>query len=286
MRIARALLVAHVAALAFGLGGLLIALPHPELWVKSELGRRVFDFGMRYGGSTHILFGALAMLAFGIAVLGARRTLIFFACAVGLSLSAELIGTGTGWPFGNYAYTDYLGYKVLGRVPFTIPLSWFYMGLASYLLGRTLATRLGVRRVAAWGLGLGVWFLIVWDLVLDPAMADSSMTVKFWHWHQAGPYYGMPVQNYAGWAATGLLFMALGRALWRRDVDPVRDGLPLWFPMAVYAANTGFAMVLSASVGLWPPIALSALLGLAPALLAWQPRPPRRAVQPQPSAVG
>ena len=50
-----------------------------------------------------------------------------------------VIGTGTGDPFGNYEYLSGLGYKVLGHVPFSIPLSWFYMGLASFMLGSVLA---------------------------------------------------------------------------------------------------------------------------------------------------
>ncbi len=131
MKLARALLVGHATALVFGLAGMLIALPHPELWSSSPLGQQAFAFGMQYAGPLHMVLGAAAMLAFGGATLGWRRTLLFFALACGLSLTSELIGTGTGYPFGNYEYTSGLGYKILGRVPFSIPLSWFYMGLAS-----------------------------------------------------------------------------------------------------------------------------------------------------------
>jgi putative membrane protein len=265
------LFAAHVIALVFGLIGLLIVLPHPELWAHDPRAVEVFDFSMRYAGSLHIIFGAATMFAVGRLVLGWRRTLIFAAVASGLSLSSELIGTGTGWPFGNYAYTDFLGYKVLGRVPYTIPLSWFYMGLASYLLGGVLVTRLGVRRRTAWSLALGVWFLTVWDLVLDPAMAHDSLRVQFWVWDEAGPYFGMPVKNFVGWSLTGLLFMAISRAVWRREVEPRASAMR--FPLAMYAVNLAFAMVLSAGVGLWIPILLSTVLGLLPAALAVNPRP-------------
>ncbi len=62
---------------------------------------------------------------------------------------------------------------------------------------------------------------MVWDLVLDPAMAHESLPVTFWVWNQTGPYFGMPVQNFAGWAGTALLFMgleplAVGDATWGR----------------------------------------------------------------------
>jgi putative membrane protein len=79
----------------------------------------------------------------------------------------------------------------------------------------------------------------------------------------------MPVQNFVGWTATGALFMAVSRAVWRTDPDPAR--IPASFPLAMYAINMGFAVALSASVGLWIPVALALLLGLLPALLALAP---------------
>jgi carotene biosynthesis associated membrane protein len=272
MRLARVLLVAHLSALIFGLAGLLIALPHPELWAGDKQAARVFDFGMKYAGSLHIVLGAAAMAAFGVVAIGWRRTAIFCGCAVPISLSSELIGTGTGWPFGNYAYTNFLGYKVAGHVPFSIPLSWFYLGFSALLLGSAIAEGRDLRPRGVWSVGLGVWFLTVWDLVLDPAMAHRSLAVRFWNWSETGPYFGMPIQNFIGWSATGLLFMALARWLWRGDIEPARNRTSGWFPFIVYAANTFFAMALSASVDLWVPIALAALLGLVPAMLALRPR--------------
>src|SRR3712207_4901114 len=115
MRLAWLLLIGHLAALVFGLAGLLVAPPHPEWWADDPNAVRVFEFGMEQGGATHIVLGAAAVFAFGWSALGWRRTLIFFVAATALSLGSELIGTGTGWPFGNYAYTSFLGAKVLGR---------------------------------------------------------------------------------------------------------------------------------------------------------------------------
>jgi uncharacterized membrane protein len=264
--LALALFFAHLAALVFGLVGILVMLPNPQLWAGDPNAVEVFDFSMRYAGSLHIIFGAATMAAVGVLSIGWRPTLIFAVVSYPLSLTSELLGTGTGWPFGNYAYTDFLGYKVLDHVPYTIPLSWFYMGLASYLLGHLLAIRLNVERLTAWSLGLGVWFLTVWDLVLDPAMAHESLLVKFWVWDEAGPYFGMPIKNFIGWSVTGLIFMALSRLLWRRDRGPAPGTVRLIF--AVYAVNLLFAMVLSAAVGLWVPVVLATVLGAVPALFA------------------
>ncbi|MBA2754618.1 MAG: carotenoid biosynthesis protein [Chloroflexia bacterium] len=278
-RVSWGLLAGHVMALVFGLGGLLIALPNPELWSDSATGRDVFDFGMTYAGSMHIIFGAAAVFALGMVALGWWRTAVFFVLSTGISLGSELVGTGTGWPFGNYEYTDFLGYKVLDRVPFTIPLSWFYMGLACYLAGVSLARLIGRRwRVGttALSIGLGVWFLVVWDMVLDPAMAHEDLMVQFWTWSETGPYFGMPAQNYVGWAATGLIYMVLSRAVWRRDPDPT--AYPASFPALVYVANIVFASALSFSVGLWQPVVIAVMLALLPLLLGLVERDAGRAV--------
>ncbi len=263
----RSLFGGHLIALAFGLGGLLIALPHPELWAGSRFAAQVFSFGMTYAGSLHIILGAATMLAFGFVFLGFRRTSIFFVITVCCSLSAELIGTGTGWPFGNYAYNDGLGLKVLGRVPFTIPLSWFLIGFSAFLLGNVLAGTRVKRHQVMWSVAFGAYLLTVWDLVLDPAMASSSMPIRFWTWFQSGPYFGMPIQNFAGWTLIGILFMAISRLLWRQ---PARiDEFPAWVPLSIYLVNMGFAMVLSLSVGIWQPTVAAIFFGCVPAVYAW-----------------
>ena len=281
MKIATILLGAHIGALSFGLLGLLYVIPNLARFAADPRAMQVYVFGMTYAGSLHILLGAAAMFAYGVAALGWRRTGLFFAFAIPYSLLSELIGTGTGWPFGNYAYTNYLGYKVLGHVPFSIPLSWFYLGFASYVIGSIIAGNMGWtgRARTLLGIGLGVWFLTVWDLVLDPAMAHEAMVIRFWEWGEVGPYMGMPIKNFVGWSLTGLVFMALARWSWNEDLDVRSPALRPWFPFTVYTANTVFAMVLAGSVGLWGAIVLALVLGIIPATLVL--RTPRRR-QPTP----
>jgi uncharacterized membrane protein len=266
MTLAHGFLVLHALTAAFGLAGMLIAIPRPELWASSATAGRVFALGMQHGGAVQIALGAAAMLAYGIATLGGRRTVVFLVASGGVSLAMELIGTTTGWPFGPYGYGETLGPKVLGRVPIAIPLSWFTVGLASYLLGRVVLQRHARRRRTAWSIVLGVWFLTVWDLVLDPAMSHAAVPVRFWTWEASGAYLGMPLRNLAGWAITGAAFLALARLGWGGDdVDVAR--LPVAFPAAVYAVNVGFAMALAAAAGLWTPILLAGTLALVPWLV-------------------
>jgi uncharacterized membrane protein len=279
----RSLFAGHLIALAFGLGGLLIALPHPELWAGSRFAGTVFNFGMTYAGPLHISLAAATMLAFGLVFLGLRRTLIFFITTVSLSLTAELIGTGTGWPFGNYAYNEGLGFKILGRVPFTIPLSWFSIGFSAFLLGSVLAATRVKRHQTFWSIALGAYLLTVWDLVLDPAMASAKMPIRFWTWFERGPYFDMPVQNFVGWTLTGILFMTVSRLLWRRNVR--MDEFPAWIPLGIYLANMGFAMALSMSVGLWEPTLAAIVFGCVPAVVAWWSQRTRRPVAEASSTV-
>lgn len=85
MSLAWGLLAAHLGALVFGLIGLLIMLPHPDLWASDPNAVRVFDWSMTHAGSTHIVFGALTMSAFGIIVLGWRKTAIFAVISIAFS---------------------------------------------------------------------------------------------------------------------------------------------------------------------------------------------------------
>ncbi|MDF2759840.1 MAG: hypothetical protein K0S99_2474, partial [Thermomicrobiales bacterium] len=61
MKLASVLLVGHLAALLFGLAGLLVALPNPQWWSGDANAVKVFEFGMQYAGATHIVLGAAAV---------------------------------------------------------------------------------------------------------------------------------------------------------------------------------------------------------------------------------
>jgi uncharacterized membrane protein len=298
MRVVKILFFCHLAALVFGIAGLLVMLPHPELWSWNPFLIEVFNFGIRYAGSLHIIFGAATMLLFGLLFVGTRKTLIFFMASTSISLSMELIGTSTGFPFGPYSYTSFLGIKILDHVPYSIPLSWFYMGFTSYILASMIVSRLWQRYYMAptrlanaatqlplrgqasrketfWSLVLGAYFLTVWDLALDPAMASNYLPLHFWIWHQTGPYFGMPISNLVGWSVTGLAFMGVSRLLWRTNLDPER--IVAWLPFGMYAANIGFAIALDLSARLWLPSLMAVILGVVPASLVFFLQPDRRA---------
>ena len=178
-----------------------------------------------------------------------------FAIVYVLSLSSELLGTSTGLPFGDYAYTDLLGPKWFGLVPNLIPVSWFMMGIVFYWLAYALTGR-------AWFATL--WMaaaLTTWDLVLDPAM---SYYTSYWVWYQSGSYYGMPWINSFGWFATGLV---VGGALSLVRAGSLAHLLPRSWAWWFVAVNLSLPVGMVAANGGWSALALfalaSATLGLS-----------------------
>jgi putative membrane protein len=273
-RLAIGLTVFHGLALVLGLFGLLVAIPHPEVWAHSQHDQDFFAFAINKTGGAGMVLGALAMFAFGVWKLGWKRTLLFFVCAVAISATAELTGTATGWPFGGYEYQELLGYKLLGRVPYSIPLSWFYMGFAAFLLADGIVAARGFKNRTLLAIVFGSYLLTAWDLVLDPSMAAPSLQyMHFWVWHETGPYYGMPLRNFVGWYMTGLVFIAAGRFAWgtAQTAEPTLRGRALGVPYAIYAINVCWSMTLALSAGMWPTAVLGFLLALVPASLVFMP---------------
>lgn len=263
------LLIGHILSMGFGLAGLLLVLPNPEFVARlPEFGQTAFAWSMAGGGVVYMLLAMGAVAIYSYRTLGLWHCLGFMIPAFCLSLGSELLGTSTGFPFGHYRYLSGLGYKIAGLVPFTIPLSWFYLGFSAYLIARA---GLASRQLPHWleltgAIALGALFLTSWDFVLDPAM--SQTTLPFWIWNQQGAFFGMPYQNFAGWMGTGALFMSVATWIWK--TKPVTlPSLELGLPLAIYLSNFAFATVLSLAAGIYLPILLGVFLGVAPMLLCY-----------------
>lgn len=284
MSVERGFLIGHVVSMAFGLAGLLLVVPHPEFLQHIPGGSTLFAWSMAGGGVGYILLGTVAVALYAYRTLGLRSLLSFMIPAIGISLGSELLGTSTGFPFGDYTYLNGLGYKIAGLVPFTIPLSWFYLGFCAYLLARAGLGQVSlVAKLAS--IGVGAMLLMSWDFVLDPAMSQTDL--PFWYWHQPGAFFGMPYQNFAGWFGTGVVFMTVAALLWRGRVKTtgwVRSQLNL--PIVVYLANFAFAMVMSLGAGMVIPVLLGILVGALPAIVCWYLVPTEAEVALQPGSGG
>lgn len=257
-RIGWALLLLHILVSLFGLVGIAVMVPNPALWSGSTLGASLFPAAVQHGGNGQILLGAAAALAFGAATVGRRATVIFFLVSVLLSLLLEFTGTSWGWPFGNYEYTEMFGFKLLGKVPPAIPLSWFFMGFASFALASALI-RKWRGRAGLWpSILLGAMLLTTWDFVLDPAMSQDRLALQYWIWEDVGPYMGVPLVNFVGWLGTGAVFMFAASRFDER-LRPIQVEQDVFF-LLLYLCNLLFAVGICMANHLWLPAAIGGLV--------------------------
>ena len=172
---------------------------------------------------------AVVLLLAGAAVLHALATRgprwaggLVLVTALG-GFTAELVGTRTGWPFGEYAYADGRLGPGIGGVPVVICLAWTAGAYPAWCAARRVAGRARLLGVALAAAGLAGW-----DLYLDPQMVDAGL----WSWRGRGAglpgVAAVPMSNYLGWAVVALVMAALLAALPASGATgaTVSDGLP------------------------------------------------------------
>ncbi len=268
----RVCLIGHVLSLVFGLAGLLLVLPNSQFIAElPSVGQRLFGLSMANGGVVYIVLGAVAIALYAYRTWGWRNLLGFMLPAVFLSLSSELLGTSTGFPFGHYSYLSGLGYKIAGLVPFTIPLSWFYLGFSTYVLARCGLEAKGINGWGAkiGGIAIGAILLTAWDFVLDPAMSQAAY--PFWEFQDVGDFFGMPYRNITGWLGTGLVFMSVATVFWRSPALPLKRS-QLVTPLVIYLVNFAFGALITIAqldVRFWIPTVISVVVGVVPAIALW-----------------
>ena len=192
--------------------------------------------------------GTLALVCFSLFhalyALGWRHTLVFFLLSLVISWIQEQIGvTGGGvfGLFGAYHYSDLLGMK-LGEVPILIPLCWFMMIYPSYVLANFIVDdrptgSQGRLAKIVWLSFLSAMIMTAWDLVIDPILSGSAFHA--WTWEQGGPYFGVPLQNYAGWVVTTFMIYLPYRLFECRVPLRPMGSLPIWvavMPLIAYGS--------------------------------------------------
>ena len=141
------------------------------------------------------------------------------ACFAGLGV--ELLGSQTGFPFGQYSYATAPAPTVL-TVPLMVPLGWFAFTLAGLHLA-------GGR---PWLAGLLIMF---WDVGLEPLMTAQ----RYWLWSDPHPLWaGAPVQNFLGWWAVGTAIAwgmkRLAPELFIKDTEQKAEGFSPSFSLAYF----------------------------------------------------
>lgn len=277
-RIATPLLWIHGALIVFSTVALVTILAgNPPPWLTQEPARTIYVLGWRFSGPSYVIVGALAALFHAAGKFGWRRAVTLLLVGFAISLCAELTGTSTGLPFGPYSYTSLLGYRILGLVPFPIPMSWFFMLYCSVAMcGRLLrADDSGTTRWR-WAAVAGL-ILTAWDVAMDPAM---TVATNHWIWHTRGIFYGMPLSNWFGWWLTGTL-VARAMLVVVAPVEFAKRVSPTSFPLILYALNGIMPIALCLRHGLWWAGILGAIamaIPLAASAISRRPAPRRNVI--------
>lgn len=115
-------------------------------------------------------------------------TIIFLIWLIGYGV--EILGVQTGFPFGEYAYGEVLGWKFF-EVPPLIGINWLIVIWAGFSVTKNLEVPKYLRWLITACLVVGL------DLVIEPV----AIHFELWTWAQDVP----PLSNYIGWFVVTLI---------------------------------------------------------------------------------
>ncbi|MFX1537200.1 MAG: carotenoid biosynthesis protein [Promethearchaeota archaeon] len=197
--------------------------------------------------------GGLFMYAFviihGVKRYGPKNMSLFFVITFIISWIFEAMSIETGFPFGNYYYTDHLGFK-LGTVPLVIMPSWFMTGYLSWTMGSTFLRNYGnsVEKKDLFLLPfISGFIMLMWDFCLDPIFSNIQ---EAWIWEEAGSlgyYFGVPISNYFGWYLTiWLIFQIFAIYLYlTMENENIGESKVYWLSPAVIYFALSIAYLIS-----------------------------------------
>jgi len=106
----------------------------------------------------------------------------------------ELIGTKTGFPFGDYYYTRLLVPLIAG-VPLILGLNWLFLVYCSFIITSYIPAANTVRAL------VGALLMTGYDLLLEPFAIHTGM----WVWSAEK----VPLTNYIAWFVASFIFIRL-----------------------------------------------------------------------------
>ena len=164
-------------------------------------------------------------LILAIHTMGWQRTISFTLITWFVAFSAEWSSTRFGFPFGDYRYLENtrLIELYISNVPFMDSLSFTFLLYASNALALCLVlpTLKGeqnpaladdlVHRHSIPAILISAFLFALIDVVIDPlaVRGDRWFLGKIFVYPHGGIYFGVPISNFLGWGAVGLLSLTI-----------------------------------------------------------------------------
>lgn len=208
--------------------------------------------------------------------LGWRATLAFGGWVWLVAWVSEFSSTRTGVPFGLYTYTGATRGRELfiADVPFMDALSFTFLAYAAFCLARGCLGRTA-SPLAVTVLGGALMMLL--DVVIDPVAVrgDRWFLGHLFYYPNGGPYFGVPLSNFAGWMLVGMVGIGGYIYGWGKLAAPgsIKAGPPSAHPstraplqgkpiggIALYYAVLGFNLAVTAWIGEWVLLAVGGVL--------------------------
>ena len=141
---------------------------------------------------------------------------IFFGICVLVGIAVEIVGTSTGWLFGDYSYGTVLG-PGIRNVPFIIGINWFITmyccGVAVHFFLQhiiaKLAEQTGKQAKAIRMLSIivdGATLAVFFDWLMEPV----AVKLGYWTWHGNGE---IPLYNYLCWFLVSMILLFIFQKL-------------------------------------------------------------------------
>jgi putative membrane protein len=181
------------------------------------------------------IIAAIGMTVFvmfhGIHRYGWQKMGVFLVITFIISWIFETISISTGFPFGNFYYTELLGAKA-GIVPWGIMLAYFFTGYLAWTVGTIFLNESNdgiIKRNLVLLPIVAAAIMVLWNLSFDPVL---SIIEGNWVWEGTGGFHGVPVVNFFGWFFTTYLSFQLFAVFlyaFKEKKEEVRQNQWFWF---------------------------------------------------------
>ncbi len=163
--------------------------------------------GTEWMASLMLVLEGIVAIAWVIINYGTKRGLLSGLALIAVAFLVEAVGVTTGFPFGEYIYTDVLSPKLF-IVPVGIMFAWVMIVLASFFTARMILKYFRPEAGVSQLLILSTFLAVSSDLLMEP-VAFHIQGYWLWSGDSSLGYYGVPISNFIAWSVISMLMVSL-----------------------------------------------------------------------------